>query len=121
MDVSRGDRPEFKAGDRVRDRFAKVPEAMVVGPDPKAPTAKVVVLLGDQYIAVQTDTLELVPPDVVTLTLSYRGHEVSEEVSLDDTRYYAEMIDRWSGPSRDVHNTLSRAARALAEKVDADA
>lgn len=43
-------------------------------------------------------------PDVVTLTLSYRRHEVSEEMSVED----------WRG------SPIARAARALAEKVDGE-
>ena len=119
MDVSRGDRT-FEPGDRVR-RMRKNAEGVDVGPDPRERynDTQVVVLRmtasGESgWEAWPTAETEPVPPDVVTLTLSYRGREVTEEVSVDAWRDVA-------GRVQSVHpigTPLIDACRALAEKVD---
>ena len=64
------------------------------------------------FAVASVDDLSPLPPDVVTLTLSYRRHEVSEEMSVEDWRVRAALGDRGS--------PIARAARALAEKVDGE-
>ncbi len=68
-----------------------------------------------RYYVVFVHSLSPVPPEVVTLTLSYRGHEVSEEMSVDLWRVWV------SAGERGNTGVLARAARALAEKVDGEA
>ena len=111
MDVSRGDRV-MEPGQAVELNGART--WYVVGPCHRYLGNTVIQNGNGDLRSAPPTALSPIPPDVVTLTLSYRGHEVSEEVSVDAWRDVA-------GRVQSVHpigTPLIDACRALAEKVD---
>lgn len=109
MDVSRGDRV-LEPGQAVELNGART--WYVVGPCHRYPGNTVIQNGNGDLRSAPPTALSPIPPEVVTLTLSYRGHEVSEEMALEEWRSWA----GWPNRGR----AFARAARALAEKVDGE-
>lgn len=97
-------------GDRVRrgDEFEGVVLSLRLTPGGALP---VQADDGDVRSA-RPERLVVVRP-VVKVTYELDGRSVESEIPVDEARYYAESLGKWSGPSMGIHNRHADALRRL--------